>query len=213
MYDVPGSGKHHKREGHRNSLQLTMSDVRWIVGVLALPTVLGLVSFLPHALVWIALILVVALGALTVRLMRHTGDHHFTSSPKDEAPEKPVEVYEVTVLPSPEDAEAQVRAQARTLAVMATVSGALLAFARHSQRQADKSRVMHDEIDEQLGLPGTRLGYGVRYQENRPKPPVWEQPVITGLNWRERQARQIEDGHVRRVGGEPGKTDGSWQNG
>lgn len=229
MYEVPGSGRHHKRRRRhvketvsgRNSIRLAKVDIAWMMTVaFALP---GLVAatMLPYAPLWIATMLTIMVSAVAYRLLYQSGGRHYGSGPRDDEPEaedqpgepEPVPVYDVEVVPMPEEVRDQARVHARTLAAMATVSGALLAFARHSQRQADKSRHMHDEIDEQLGLPGTRLGYGPQYQQNRPPIQTWEQPVITGLNWQERQERQIRDGHIRQVGGEPGKTDGSWQNG
>jgi hypothetical protein len=214
MYEVPGSGKHHKRHAHGQRLRFTTSDVRWAVGTALLPPILVVMAFvMPHGLFWVAGILVMALGALTVRLVRHPGDHHFTSAAKSEdgVPGKPEPepVYDVKIVPTQEEAEAEVRRKVRTLGVLATVSGVALAFAKHSQRQADKSTRMHDEVDELLGIPGKRLGYGVKYHAGRP--PVWVQPPLDG--WQERDQQQILNGHVRRVGGEPGRTEGSWQNG
>ena len=190
MYDVPGSGKHHKRHAHGQRLRFTASDVRWAVGTALVPLAFVVALFLPHALISITLMLVLALGALTVRLTRHTGDHHFTGGEPDaegaEAVDEPAEVYDVTILPTPEETEARVKAKVRSLAVLATVSGVALAFARHSQGQATKSRNMQDEVDELLGIPGKRLGYGIRYHAGRP--PVWVQPPLDG--WQERDKKQ-----------------------
>lgn len=209
MYEVPGSGRHHRRAGsHGSGLSFTASDVRWFTGTALLPPALVLILFLPHALIWITLMLITALGALTFRLARQKGDRHYTSRPKPESVDKPREVFEIKILPSQEEVEAKIRAKARNLAILATISGAVLAFARHSQNQAAKSTLMHEEVDELLGLPGKRLGYGARYQENRPKQ-AWEQPVITGWNWRERQ-EQARRGY-RPTDGEPHGGNGSWQ--
>lgn len=195
MYEVPGSGKHHRRHAHGQRLRFTTSDVRWAVGTALVPPAFVVALFLPHALIWIALMLVGALGALTVRLVRHPGDHHFNSAEKseDEVPGKPepILVYDVKIVPSPEDVEEETRRKVRTLGILATISGVALAFAAHSQRQADKSRIMHDEIDEQLGLPGARLGYGAQYHANRLLTQQWVQPPISGLNWQERQEKAL----------------------
>lgn len=209
MYDVPGSGKHHRHSGHRKGLHLTASDVRWVIVTALFPPTLVLTLLLPHALIWITLMLVTALGALTVRLMRQTGDRHYLTSPKERAANEPIKV-EVTVLPSPEEVAEENRKKIRSAVIMAMVSSALLALAKHSRNQADTSRRMHDEVDEVLGLPGARLGYGAQYQANKPQ---WVQPPISGLNWQDRQTQELEDQNIRRVGGVPGKTDGSWQNG
>ncbi len=202
MYEVPGSGRHHKhRSGHRGGLRFTASDLRWATATALIPPALLLMLLLPYALIWITLILVVMLGALTVRLTRHTGGHHFTMSAKGDEPQEASEVvYDVKIVPTPEEVEAKARAKVRNLAIMATISAAAMALARHSQHQAAKSRQMHDEIDEVLGLPGTRLGYGATYQANRPRQ-QWEQPVITGWNWRERQEMALRG--YRPTDGEP----------
>lgn len=192
MYEVPGSGKHHKRHVHGQRLLFTASDLRWFLGFAFLPPLLVVIAFaMPHGLIWVAGILVMALGALTVRLIRHPGDHHFTSGSDDEPPKDDVPVYDVTIVPTPEEVAEKARTKARNLALMATISAAMLAFARHSQRQADKSRIMHDEIDEALGLPGTRLGYGEKYRTYKAMNQQWVQPPITGLNWQERQAQEL----------------------
>lgn len=210
MYDVPGSGKHHRRQGHRNTLSLTPSDLRWGFSVALLPATLGLeFLFLPDALVAITVTLVVALGALTIRLTRQSGDRHYPASPKSGKVDLPVQIYEVKVLPSPEEVEAETRRKVRTAAIMMTISAAVLAFARHSGNQADKSRKMHDEVDEALGLPGTRLGYGAQYHANRLlTQQQWVQPPITGWNWRQRLEEERK--RIREDAGEPGDP---WQTG
>lgn len=174
MYDVPGSGKHHRRPDgggrhakyHRPSV--SWSDKIWIsgaIGYLVLMTQGGIAERI--------VLTVLAAGAVVWRLVHHSGDRYrngLQTSPQEQEEfqritgEIPViEPTAVTSLSQVSPVTVAVQPQGRPswLPQLLAVGGAVLmaSLAEASERRVEQARRIERDTDSLLGIPGKWNNY------------------------------------------------------
>lgn len=175
MYDVPGSGKHHRRPGgngkhaayHRPSLAL--SDKVWMAGVVGYLILMSQGSTLAQVILTL-----VAIGAVTWRVVHHPGDRHFngaTATPQEleefERTTGEIPVIEPTAMsivpPAAPHVSVAVQPPGRPswLPPLLALAGAafLMGLSKLSEHRLQEAREMECDLDALLGIPGRWNNY------------------------------------------------------
>lgn len=177
MYDVPGSGKHHRRPDNGRHVAktrkpvLTRSDRYWLVGAGAYVILMATLGQIEGAGPFFQVVLTLgATAAVYWRLMHHSGDRHrngLKTTPQEEEDfkratgELPViEPTAISSTPPPLNVAVQPKGRPSWMPWLMFAGAAFIAgMSEVSVHRAEASHRQGDEMDALLGIPGKWNNY------------------------------------------------------